>query len=299
MRTPIPPMLATSAAPFDSLAYCFEVKWDGVRALAAVDAGHWQVWGRALADYTPRYPELEVLRCLPSGTVVDGELVLLQDGRPDLPALLRRHHLLDPARIRHARRQLPVRYVLFDLLYHQGRPLLHEPLVRRRALLQELLSTQKDPLLLFSTGLVGDSCALFAQVVGQGHEGLMAKQQSSRYLPGKRSSSWRKLKPAQVLPCVIIGYTPARSGWRSLLLAAVHQGNFRYVGQVACGFTAQEKVTLGRRLAQRQRPQPVVACLETAVWVQPELYCRVHFQQWTPRGHLRGASFGGLLAESR
>ena len=75
------PMLAVSAAPFDASDYLFEVKWDGVRALAAVDAHAWRLWGRRGSDYTTRYPEWEVLRQLPAGTLVDGELVVFRDGR--------------------------------------------------------------------------------------------------------------------------------------------------------------------------------------------------------------------------
>ena len=69
------PMLAVPAAPFDSSEYSFEVKWDGIRALAAVETAGWRLWGRERADYTARYPELDVLRRLPAGTLVDGELV--------------------------------------------------------------------------------------------------------------------------------------------------------------------------------------------------------------------------------
>ena len=69
---PLLPMLATPAVPFDSDAYLFEVKWDGVRALAAIEAGRWRLWGRTGTDYTARYPELAVLGRLPAGTVVDG-----------------------------------------------------------------------------------------------------------------------------------------------------------------------------------------------------------------------------------
>ena len=85
------PMLAIQATPFDAEDYLFEVKWDGVRALASVEQDSWSLWGRHGVDYTSRYPELAILRRLPSGTVVDGELVALDQGRADLPALLRRH----------------------------------------------------------------------------------------------------------------------------------------------------------------------------------------------------------------
>src|SRR5262249_41580211 len=126
------PMLAVPAGPFDSPDYCFELKWDGMRSLAAVDKGGWRLWGRERAGYTGRYPELDVLRRLPAGTLVDGELVALDaHGRAALPQLLRRHGLIDPWRIRQARRWCAVRYVVFDVLYDAERCLLHEPLARR------------------------------------------------------------------------------------------------------------------------------------------------------------------------
>ena len=133
------PMLAVPAAPFDSPEYSFEVKWNGVRALAAVEKSDWRLWGRERADYTGRYPELDVLRGLPVGTLVDGELVAFgAHGRPDLPRLLRRHGLTDPWRIRQARHWCSVCYVVFDLLYHTGRCLMREPLTRRREALTEV-----------------------------------------------------------------------------------------------------------------------------------------------------------------
>src|SRR5262249_3834242 len=133
------PMLAVPATPFDSPEYSFEFKWDGIRALAAVEMTGWRLWGRQRADYTERYPELEVLRRLPAGTLVDGRLVAFdQAGRPDLPRLLHRHGLTTAWKIGLARRICPVHYVLFDLLYHRGRCLLKEPLARRRQVLAQL-----------------------------------------------------------------------------------------------------------------------------------------------------------------
>jgi ATP-dependent DNA ligase len=121
MITPFLPMLAARAEPFDSPEFLFEVKWNGVRALAASADGRWQLWGRDLADYTYRYPELDMLTGLPSGTVLDGELVLLRDGLPDLEAMLARHQLGCPTKIRQRSQAEPVTYVLFDALCHQGR----------------------------------------------------------------------------------------------------------------------------------------------------------------------------------
>ena len=153
-------MLAVRGEPFDSPEYLFEVKWNGIRALASRShesqpTGGWDLWGRELADYRSRYPEMQVLAALPPGTILDGELVLLSQGLPDLEAILARHQLSHPAKIQHASRQQPVTYVVFDLLAHHGRSLVGQPLHERRALLQDLLARWQEPRVLFSEGIVG------------------------------------------------------------------------------------------------------------------------------------------------
>jgi ATP-dependent DNA ligase len=219
------PMLAVAGTPFDSPEYLFEVKWDGVRALAACGLGEWSMWGRDGADYTGRYPELEVLRRLSEGTILDGELVRPgPSGRSELGAILSRHQLSTPARIHRASHSHPVCYVVFDLLYLRGRSLLGQPLRERRAALQELVQRLQDPVLLFSEGVVGPGKAFFAALMAQGQEGMMAKHLASRYRPGRRSQAWRKIKPRSQLagnrrqptekvpPRANVGATAAQSG---------------------------------------------------------------------------------------
>lgn len=294
------PMLAVRGQPFDSPEFLFEVKWNGVRALAAHEAGGWWLWGRERADYTARYPELHVLSRLPSGTLVDGELILVPRGLPDLDALLARHQLANPLKIRQAGQRQPVTYVLFDLLWCRGRSLLREPLRVRRALLQELVQTVHEPRLLFSEGVSGTGRgtgrAFFEQATQQGQEGIMAKHLASRYVPGRRSAAWRKIKPVCSMPCVIIGWLPGRHGLRRLLVAAPWHGRLHFVASLLAGFTSQVRVQLQDLLAGLTRSHPVVPCSYKARWVEPSLYCRVRFLEWTPAGRLRGASFQGLLS---
>jgi DNA ligase-1 len=189
-------MLAVPAAPFDAPEYSFEIKWDGIRVLAAVEATGWRLWGRQRADYTARYPELDALRHLPAGTLLDGELVAFApDGRPELARLLRRHGLTEGWQLRQASRWCPVQYVVFDLLYHRGHRLLGEPLARRREELAALCARLDLPEVLFSAGIVGAGTALYALALAQGHEGVVAKHLASTYRPGRRSPAWRKIKP--------------------------------------------------------------------------------------------------------
>jgi ATP-dependent DNA ligase len=106
-----------------------------------------------LADYRARYPEMQVLAALPPGTILDGELVLLPQGVPDLEAMLARHQLSHPAKIQHAGQHQTVTYVVFDLLAHQLRSLVGQPLQERRALLQDLLARWREPRVQFSDGM--------------------------------------------------------------------------------------------------------------------------------------------------
>ena len=103
--------------------------------------------------------------------------------------------MTDPWRIRQARHWCPVRYVLFDLLYHAGRCQVREPLARRREVLAEMCRKLDAAEMRFSEGMVGQGMALYAAALAQGHEGVMAKHLASAYRPGKRSAAWRKIKP--------------------------------------------------------------------------------------------------------
>ena len=124
----------------------------------------------------------------------------------------------------------------------------------------------------------------------------MAKHLASRYLPGKRTACWLKIKPARRMPCVIIGWEPGVRGLRGLLVAAPWGGRLRYVANLRTGITDQDRRRLAAVLAGRGSARPVVGCPHKGLWVKPDLVCEVNYLEWTRAGHLRGASFHGMLA---
>ena len=292
---PFAPMLAARGEPFDSAEYLFEVKWDGVRALAARDRTSWRLWGRDLADYRDRYPELDFLARLPEGTALDGELVLFEGNLPDLDALLARHALRKPAMIRHLSESRPVCYVVFDALYERERPLFGAPLSQRRAVLAEVVDRLAEPRLAVSAGVVGCGRRFFEEAVARGQEGVVAKHLAGGYAPGRRTSAWRKVKPTRSLPCVAVGFVMGTCGVRRLLVAAPREGRLRYVATLRGGWSAAVAVRLAALLSCRRRATPVVACPQPAAWVEPAVYCLVRYLDWTRHGRLRGASFLRLL----
>src|SRR5260370_38816328 len=150
-------MLAKSGDPFDSPEHLFEVKWDGTRVLAFVESRGYRLINRHRADVTDRYPELGFLHDLPAGVVLDGEVVVLRQGKPDFGLLLSRNQARASFRIQFLARILPVTYVVFDLLYERYESLLAQPLSTRRERLEKLIQGSAHPRLVFSQWLVG-SC---------------------------------------------------------------------------------------------------------------------------------------------
>src|SRR5438876_735748 len=113
----IEPMLAKQGMAFDSDDYLFEIKWDGTRTLAFVEHGGYRLVNRRRIDMTSRYPEFSFLRELPPGTVLDGEVVVLRDGKPSFPLLLSREQARVPLKVRSSSRSMPATYIVFDVLY--------------------------------------------------------------------------------------------------------------------------------------------------------------------------------------
>jgi ATP-dependent DNA ligase len=188
-------MLAGASEPFDSDEHLFEVKWDGIRALAYVEGDGYRLHSRHHREVTDPFPELAGLGRIRPGVVLDGELVVLRNGRPDLGSIQARQHTADPLKIRNLARTRPVTYVVFDLLYFDYHAVMREPLLERRRRLRETLARLADPRIVFSEGVIGTGTALFDQVSRLGLEGVMARGLTGRYRPGRRTGAWLKIKP--------------------------------------------------------------------------------------------------------
>jgi len=296
----VEPMLAKPGPPFDSDEHLFEIKWDGTRALAFVEAGGLRVRNRKAKDLLPVYPELEVLSGLPPGCVLDGEVVVLRGGKPDFHGMLRREQARGGRRARAAMRALPATYVVFDLLWRDGRPLLDAPLSTRRAALAELVGAAAEEKVVLSEGVVGAGLRFFEEIERLELEGMVAKRLASRYLPGQRTDAWTKVKQARRLLCAIVGYLlDDDGGLKSLIVAAEDGGELRCVGRVGSGLGEALRTRLLALCRARPRAAPIVDCGMPGEWVEPGLFCAVSYLERTPTGFLRAPVFLELLDEPR
>jgi bifunctional non-homologous end joining protein LigD len=300
------PMLARlSEMPADEDRYGFEIKWDGVRALAYVQRGRVRLESRTGREITAQFPEAAALREFLGRrqAVLDGELIAFDDaGRPSFQQLQGRIHLASPALVRERMRAIPVTYVLFDLLHLGGRStreLHYEP---RRALLAEL--ELDGPGLQTPRHHVGEGSTLLAVSRERGLEGVVAKRLDSTYQPGSRGGAWLKVKNHRSQEVVIGGWLPGkgrRSGTIGALLAGYYEdGELRYAGKVGTGFGEEDLKRLAARLARLRRGSSPFSGRQPergSIFVEPELVAEVEFGEWTNAGTMRHPAYKGLRTD--
>ncbi len=293
------PMLATPGRlPPGEDRWAHEVKWDGVRALVAIQAGQARLTSRNGRDVTASYPELGSVAARTHDALVDGEIVAFDErGVPDFGLLQSRMHVGHPSD--RLRTVTPVMLLAFDVLHVDGQSLLDEPYDLRREVLTELGLTGRCEV---PAAFLGDGEALLASTAAQGLEGVVSKRRDSRYEPGRRSNGWVKVKHVQRQSAVVIGWQPGEGGRSgrlgSLLLAVPGPPRLTYAGHVGTGFTARTLQQLAGALAPLATDRP--ACevpreyARLARWVRPELVAEVEFTAWTRDGRLRHPSYKGL-----
>jgi bifunctional non-homologous end joining protein LigD len=290
-------MLATPGALPDGPEWLFEVKWDGMRLLADVADGRVRLSSRSERDVTASFPELAALTDLAPDVLLDGEVVLLENGVPSFAALADRMHGPVAPRIAQAR---PVTFMVFDVLRLYGVPLLERPFAERRGTL-ERLDLASIPVLSLSPTYT-DGAALLEVTRQRGMEGVVAKRRDSVYRPGRRSPTWTKVTHWHSQACLVGGWRPERSSANrigALLLGVPDGGALRYVGRVGSGL-AGERVQ--RVLRERLSPVPVpplagpLPRAETAGarWCEPLTVVEVSHTGWTEAGRLWHPVFRGV-----
>jgi bifunctional non-homologous end joining protein LigD len=301
----VPMMARTGPLPRDDEHWGFEIKWDGVRAICHSEPGRLRLHSRNLLEITTRYPELSRLNRALSHhrAVLDGEIVALDgEGRPDFGTLQRRMHVASETAVRRLAREAPVTYVIFDLLWLDGHSLMALPYEERRARLAELALDGGERWRV-PDHVVGHGAQLLEATGKQGLEGVIAKRLDSPYEPGRRGSSWIKVKNVQRQEFVVGGWMPGqgkrRERFGALLVGVREDGALRYVGRVGTGFSDGELDRLGELLAPLERDASPFApggpaVPRGAVFVEPELVAEVEFREWTQGGQLRAPSYKGL-----
>jgi bifunctional non-homologous end joining protein LigD len=302
MPASIEPMMASLVtAPPRGPEWLFEIKWDGVRAVAFVDREEVRLQARSGLRCERQYPELAVIHHQISAgqAVLDGEIAVL-----DAKGVARFHLIQpriansDPNSVAHLARSTPVVYFAFDLLYLDGYDLRGVALARRRELLETVVAP--GGVLRISAAFPGAGEEMLAAARENGLEGIVAKHANSGY-ESRRSRDWLKIKLVSEQEFVIGGYTAPqgdRSYFGALVLGVYDEGKLRWVGNVGTGFDQKTLAAIHARLEPlvtdrcpfAERPKPD----RGMTWVAPELVCQAKYTEWTQDGRLRAPVFLGL-----
>ena len=304
----VPPMLATLGSATDLSEdddWAFEMKWDGVRAVAYVEDGAVRLVSRNGNDLTRSYPELQELADVTDArsAVLDGEIVALnRAGRPDFGRLQNRMNLTRAADVAKARADVPVHFMLFDLIEADARSLVKEPYDERRAALESLVRPRERGVVQVPPAFDGDLEDAIASSIQLGLEGVMAKKRDSTYSTGRRSRAWVKIKHSSTQEVIVGGWRPGKgrraNGVGSLLLAVPDDDGLRYVGRVGTGFRDRDLDSMLAQLSRLERKtNPMIdvprADAADAHWVTPRLVGEVEFAEWTATRRLRQPSWRG------
>jgi len=284
--------------------WLYEVKFDGYRCLAGREANGVTLWSRRRNLFTKHFPHIaNACERLPSGSLIDGEIVAVDENGRVSVNLLQHHRSNAQALL----------FYVFDLLVHRGRSLLEEPLERRRKILSEVIKEIKAAPIGLSDSLSTNTKELIRVAKEFGFEGILAKRKDSLYESGKRSGAWLKYKVNRGQEFVIGGYTPGNP--LDALIVGYYEGErLLYAGKVRNGFVPQLCREVAARLKgletdscpfanlpERKRTQWALTKdeMKNCVWLRPKLVAQIEFTEWTPDGHLRHSRFVGLRKDKK
>jgi bifunctional non-homologous end joining protein LigD len=297
------PMLAAAATALPEGAdYAYEVKWEGLRVLVGFEGAALAARTAAGQDARVWFPELEAVRSAapPDWVLLDGELLVLRDGRPSPEDLRRRSRASGPEQAEELAAEVPATFVIYDILRIGDSWLLDVNWDERREILERVVVPTSAAVV---SPVFNDGEQALSQSRALGLEAVVAKRVRGRYTPGERTRDWLSVKPQEVVEAVICGWTEGR-GVRagaigSLLLGARRDGRLVYIGHTGTGLDSQTLPYLHRELKRRaRRTSPFDEELSLNAppnWVRPELVCRVRHQGWTETGKMRSPTFLGMV----
>jgi bifunctional non-homologous end joining protein LigD len=242
----------------------------------------------------PKVPELaEIHKNVNVRCILDGELAVIKDGRPDFFEIQKRSMMSNPVKIDMAAKKYPACFTAFDILYYENRQVTDLPLTERKELLQKAVISENGRFAV-SRFIEKNGIQFYALAEQQELEGIVAKRKDSKYYFDKRTKDWIKIKYLQDDDFVVLGYVPKENSMNSIILGQYSNGQLVYKGHVTLG-VGGEPFRRIKTLNKTDCPfSEIPKGNENAVWVTPELVCTVKYMMKTESGGMRQPVFKGL-----
>jgi len=277
---------------FSNDDWLFEIKWDGYRSVAEIEDGEVNLHSRNNISFNEKYfPVVETLKNFEMDVIFDGEVVVVDDFGKSSFQLLQNYGKSGKGKLV---------YYVFDILYLNGYDLTSLPLIKRKEILKKIIPGDLKNIF-FSDHIIGDGESFFKVAEQRGLEGILAKRADSKYLVGKRSKDWLKIKTKKRQEAIICGFTEpkgSRNKFGSLVIGVYDEGELLYIGQAGTGFTDKDLKDIYSKLSPLiTSKSPFKKKIETnapVTWVTPQYICDVEFSEWTEEGLMRQPAFIGL-----
>lgn len=292
----ISPMLLNEVKePFDNEDCIYELKLDGIRCVAYIEPKLVTLQNKRFKDLTPIYPELnDICNCVKKRVILDGELVVMTDGKPDFYALQKRSLMGDKFRISLAAKKNPVQFVAYDIIYYDGKDLTDKPLMERKSILSKAVTEGYN--LSVSRWIEMNGIVFFELAKKENLEGIVAKKKNGLYHIGKRTSDWIKIKVMQDEDLFILGYQPDDDGKVKDLILGYYDENeeLKCRGKVYLGVSKAEQKIIAEFAKKNAVKRPWFDKYKNVVWLKPQLVGTVQYMHETESGDMRQPVWKGL-----
>jgi len=296
---PFEPISSTEI--FQKEEWIAQIKWDGVRVLTYFEDQEVKLYNRKLNERTYNYPELTEIKafCNAASVVLDGEIIALDnDGKPSFHEVMRRDGIRKYERIKQLRAQIPIIYMIFDLIYFNGNWITDLRLKDRISILTDII-TPNNYVQLVESHTNGQ--ILFETMKKHQMEGIVLKDLNSSYVISGKDNRWQKVKNYQDLIAVVGGVT-LRDGVVNSLSLGIYNDNHElyYIGNAGTGrLTSMDWRVLTEKIKPLlQNNSPFINKFDkinSILWVKPKISVKVKFISWTEGNTLRQPSIQGII----
>lgn len=289
-----PMLIGAEGEPFDSEEYIYELKLDGERCIAYLDKDKTILKNKRNILMLPKVPELsDIHKSINVRCILDGELAVIKDGKPDFFEIQKRSLMSNPVKIEMAAKKYPACFTAFDILYYEDRQVTELQLTERKELLKKAVKSENEKFAV--SRYIEKNGAAFYELARQNElEGIVAKRKDSRYYFDRRTKDWIKIKYLLDDDFVVLGYVPKENSMNSIILGQYQNSQLVYKGHVTLGVGGEPF----RRIKALDKTDCPFAEIpkgnENAVWVKQELVCTVKYMMKTESGGMRQPVFKGL-----
>jgi bifunctional non-homologous end joining protein LigD/DNA ligase-1 len=289
-----PMLIGDMQDAFDSTDYIYELKLDGLRCIAYLDKDGTDLRNKRNIKLKVKVPELsDIHKQVKCRCILDGELIVVREGKPDFFELQRRSMMTNTFKIKLASSKLPASFTAFDILYYENRDVKDLPLIERKKLLEKTI--KENERIAISRYIEKRGIEFYNLAKQNQLEGIVAKKKDSKYYVDKRTKDWIKIKNLQDDDFVVCGYIFKDNGVISIVLGQYSSGQLVYKGHVTLGLsTINFQLIKSTPRISTHFFNNLPSGNDNAIWIEPTLVCTVKYMSKTINGSLRQPTFKGL-----